>query len=75
MAVIGDTTVEPDETFVVTLSNATGATLIRSQAVGTIVNDDTASAALPTFRDTTAADFAAGTSTHRDTSRRRLTAN
>ena len=59
--VIGDTTVEPDETFVVTLSNASGATLLRSQAVGTIVNDDTASVGQPTFRDTTAADFAAGT--------------
>ncbi len=59
--VIGDTTVEPDETFVVTLSNASGATLLRSQALGTVINDDTTSATQPTFRDTTAADFAAGT--------------
>ena len=40
--VIGDTTPESNETFSVTLSNPTGATLARAQATGTIVNDDTA---------------------------------
>ncbi len=42
--VIGDTTVEPDETFTVTLSSPTGATISRSTATGTITNDDTAPA-------------------------------
>jgi hypothetical protein len=38
----GDTTVEPDETFVVNLSNAVGATIADGQAVGSITNDDAA---------------------------------
>ncbi|WP_354636243.1 Calx-beta domain-containing protein [Planktothricoides raciborskii] len=38
--IIGDTEVEPDETFKVTLSNPTGATLADSEAIGTITNDD-----------------------------------
>ncbi|WP_301951384.1 ELWxxDGT repeat protein, partial [Microcystis aeruginosa] len=37
----GDTTVEPDENFTVTLSNATnGATIATATAIGTIQNDD-----------------------------------
>jgi serine protease len=36
----GDTAVEPDETFFVNLSNASGASITDGQAVGTIVNDD-----------------------------------
>jgi hypothetical protein len=36
----GDTTVEPDETFVVNLSSPSGATIADSQGQGTIVNDD-----------------------------------
>jgi hypothetical protein len=36
----GDTTVEPDESFVVNLSAVTGATLADGQAVGQIDNDD-----------------------------------
>lgn len=36
----GDPVVEPDETFFVNLTNPIGATLIDSQAVGTIKNDD-----------------------------------
>jgi CSLREA domain-containing protein len=42
----GDTTVEPNETFVVNLSAPVNATLAVSQGVGTILNDD-ASAATP----------------------------
>ncbi|NBQ41532.1 MAG: hypothetical protein EBU23_02900, partial [Mycobacteriaceae bacterium] len=42
VSVIGDATVEPDETFTVTLSNPTGATLATAAATGTITNDDTA---------------------------------
>jgi Ca2+-binding RTX toxin-like protein len=39
--VSGDTTVEPDESFTVTLSNPTnGSTLGTATAIGTIVNDD-----------------------------------
>ena len=38
--VVGDTTVEADETFLVTLSAPNGATLADGQAVGTILNDD-----------------------------------
>ncbi|WP_375781797.1 Calx-beta domain-containing protein, partial [Microcystis aeruginosa] len=39
----GDTTVEPDENFTVTLSNATnGTTITTATATGTIENDDVA---------------------------------
>ena len=38
--IIGDSISEYDETFVVNLSNAAGATLLNSQATGTIANDD-----------------------------------
>lgn len=38
----GDTVFEGNETFAVTLSNASGATLADATAVGTIVNDDSA---------------------------------
>lgn len=36
----GDTTIESNETFFVSLSNATNATITDGQGVGTIVNDD-----------------------------------
>ncbi|WP_200959842.1 DVUA0089 family protein, partial [Cylindrospermopsis sp. CR12] len=39
--VSGDTIVEPDEGFTVTLSNPTNATIITPTATGTITNDDT----------------------------------
>ncbi|PYS45762.1 MAG: hypothetical protein DMF68_21205, partial [Acidobacteria bacterium] len=38
----GDTTFEPDETFFVNLSNATHATISKSQGTGTIKNDEPA---------------------------------
>lgn len=38
--VIGDTTVESNETFTVTLTNSSGATIARASATGTITNDD-----------------------------------
>jgi hypothetical protein len=41
MQLIGDTTVEPDETFFVNLSNAVGATIADGQGMGTILDDDT----------------------------------
>ena len=36
----GDAVSEPDETFSVNLSNASGATIARAQGIGTILNDD-----------------------------------
>jgi subtilisin-like proprotein convertase family protein len=41
--VTGDTTSEPNETFVVNLSTATGATIFDGQGLGTILTDDTPS--------------------------------
>lgn len=38
----GDTEVESNETFTVNVSNVTGATVLNSQALGTISNDDSA---------------------------------
>jgi len=38
--IIGDSTVEPDETLFLNLSNASGATIATNKGVGTIVNDD-----------------------------------
>ena len=38
--ILGDNDFEVDETFTVTLSNVTGATLVVEQAKGTIINDD-----------------------------------
>jgi hypothetical protein len=47
-----DTTVEPDETFVVNLSGASGGTITDSQGQATIKNDDSAAAAaaVPQYR-------------------------
>lgn len=38
----GDTTVEPNESFFLNVSNVAGATLLDGQGAGTILNDDTA---------------------------------
>ena len=40
VGIIGDTNVEPDETFFCNLTSATGATIVDNQGVGTILNDD-----------------------------------
>ena len=40
VAIRGDRTVEPDETFFVNLSNANNATIADGQGIGTIANDD-----------------------------------
>jgi len=40
IGIIGDTNVEPDETFFVNLGATAGATVTDSQGVGTIINDD-----------------------------------
>ena len=43
VGILGDTVVEPNETFNVTLSSPSGATLARAAAIGTILTDDIAS--------------------------------
>lgn len=40
ISVTGDTSVEPNETFLVNLSSPSGATIADGQGIGTIVNDD-----------------------------------
>jgi parallel beta-helix repeat protein len=40
VSVVGDTTLEPNETFTVSLSSPAGATIADGQATGTIQNDD-----------------------------------
>jgi len=40
VAVNGDTTIEPDETFQVQLSSPVGATLLKGTGTATIFNDD-----------------------------------
>jgi hypothetical protein len=57
VGVIGDTAVEPDESFAVTLSNPSGATLSRTAATGTIVNDDVATASPLFVGDYSTGDF------------------
>jgi subtilase family serine protease len=47
--VTGDTVVEPDETFFVNLSAASGATIADAQGLGTILNDDGSSQQQPDF--------------------------
>jgi uncharacterized repeat protein (TIGR01451 family) len=42
VTVNGDTTIEPDETFVVNISNVSNASINDGQGLGTIINDDTA---------------------------------
>ncbi|WP_066649320.1 MULTISPECIES: beta strand repeat-containing protein [Sphingomonas] len=58
VTVNGDTTFEPNETFVVNVTNVTGATVSDGQGQGTITNDDTAPA--PTLVSSTPADNATG---------------
>jgi uncharacterized Zn-binding protein involved in type VI secretion len=47
VAVAGDTSIEPNETFAVALSNAVNATIAQGSATATIQNDDTAAAITP----------------------------
>ncbi len=58
--VIGDTTLEPNEAFTVTLSGATNATIARAQGTGTITNDD-ATAPTLSIDDVTVAEGSSGT--------------
>jgi hypothetical protein len=58
ISVIGDTVVEPDETFVVNLTNPVNTTITDGQAVGTILNDDIAFSIGGTVRDSSDAPLA-----------------
>lgn len=58
----GDTTVEPTETFTVTLSSATNATLADALGVGTITNDDAVVPAIM-INDVTVPEGQSGTTT------------
>jgi arylsulfatase A-like enzyme len=63
VTVNGDTTVEPNETFTVSLSNPTnGVTLADAQGVGTITNDDSAVSARPNILFILADDMGADSS-------------
>ena len=62
ITIAGDTTVEPDETFTVNLSNATNATISDGQAIGTIINDDQAPSSL-TISDTSLTEGNSGAKT------------
>jgi uncharacterized repeat protein (TIGR01451 family) len=62
LQVNGDTSVEPDETFAVNLSNASGATIASGTGTGTIANDDSAppATACLTVSPSGAIDFGTG---------------
>ncbi len=65
LGIRGDTTVEPDETFFVNLSNATGgATIADSQGIGTIVNDDGAAVPTIAINDVSTTEGNAGSKTY-----------
>lgn len=63
--VLGDTVVEPTETFAVKLANPSGASLGTATATGTVTNDDVAPATPPTvsIANATVAEGNSGTST------------
>ena len=63
--VLGDTVVEPTETFAVKLANPSGASLGTATATGTVTNDDIAPATPPTvsIANATVAEGNSGTST------------
>ena len=62
IAVTGDTTVEQDETFTVTLSAPSGATLGTATATGTITNDDGRGGAEGTIGNASKSEGNSGTS-------------
>src|SRR5439155_874102 len=62
VTVNGDTTVEPDETFIVNLSSPTNATITDAQGAGTIYNDDVVLPAL-TFPTRRSSELNSGTTT------------
>ncbi len=60
VSVIGDSTVEDDETFYVNLLSATGATIADNRATGTITNDDVAPAPSGGFVFIVSSDWGSG---------------
>jgi Bacterial Ig domain/Cellulose binding domain/Calx-beta domain len=60
VAVLGDTTVEDDETFYVDLISSTGATIDDDRASGTITNDDVAPAPSGGFQFNVSSDWGSG---------------
>ena len=63
VTVNGDTTVEPNETFLVNLTAPSGATLADGQGVGTILNDDSASLPTLSINNVTVTEGNSGTQT------------
>ncbi len=61
--VFGDTNVEPDETFLVNLSNPSGGVTTDGQGVGTIINDDQVTGPAFAIMDVTQAEGNAGATT------------
>ncbi|MDG4666483.1 Calx-beta domain-containing protein [Mycobacterium sp. 236(2023)] len=63
VAVLGDTAVESNETFTITLSNPNGMTIADGSAIGTITNDDVAPVVPPkvTIADASVTEGNAGT--------------
>jgi hypothetical protein len=59
--VIGDALVEPNETFVVNLTNGVGANVTDSQGLGTITNDDSVVVPTVTIADVSIVEGNAGT--------------
>ena len=57
----GDTTVEPNETFNVTVSGVSGATVFDGSAIGTITNDDSANQPSLSIADVSVLEGALGT--------------
>lgn len=60
--IVGDTQIEPDETFTVALTNATNATVINASALATILDDDAPVPAV-SIDDPSVTEGNAGTST------------
>ncbi len=60
VVVNGDTTVEPNETVLVVLSNPTGATIADGQGEGTITNDDTSAQPTLSVNDASVAEGNSG---------------
>src|SRR5271169_5088441 len=61
VGIIGDTNVEPDETFFMNLGATAGATISKSQGVGTIINDDGLASPGISINDVGAAEGNSGT--------------
>jgi hypothetical protein len=57
VSVMGDSTPESDETFTLTLSNASGATLVTATATGTIINDDASGGPFMLYGDPASGDL------------------